>query len=92
MAGACLNRPRPGGARAPGVTRDLLRRKLRVPIFRIAWAAQRHRIAADVVAFTDRLTRIATMTSRAARDRAEPGDGLGRPRALANRLAELNTR
>jgi 2-polyprenyl-6-methoxyphenol hydroxylase-like FAD-dependent oxidoreductase len=61
------------------------------------WAARRHRIAADVVAFTDRLTRIATMKSRAAqtvRNLAMASAGHLPPvrAALANRLAELNTR
>jgi 2-polyprenyl-6-methoxyphenol hydroxylase-like FAD-dependent oxidoreductase len=62
-----------------------------------AWAAKRHRIAADVVAFTDRMTRMATMKSRAAqtvRNLAMASAGRLPPvrAALANTLAELNTR
>jgi 2-polyprenyl-6-methoxyphenol hydroxylase-like FAD-dependent oxidoreductase len=62
-----------------------------------AWAARRHRIAADVVAFTDRLTRMATMKSRAAqtvRNLAMASAGRLPPvrAALANRLAELDAR
>jgi 2-polyprenyl-6-methoxyphenol hydroxylase-like FAD-dependent oxidoreductase len=61
-----------------------------------AWATERHRIAADVVAFTDRLTRMATMKSRAAqtvRNLAMASMGRLPPvrTALANRLAELDT-
>jgi 2-polyprenyl-6-methoxyphenol hydroxylase-like FAD-dependent oxidoreductase len=62
-----------------------------------ARATQRHRIAAGVVAFTDRLTRIATIKSRAAptvRNLAMASAGRLPPvrAALANRLAELDTR
>jgi 2-polyprenyl-6-methoxyphenol hydroxylase-like FAD-dependent oxidoreductase len=62
-----------------------------------AWAAKRHRIAADVVAFTDRMTRMATMKSRAGqtvRNLAMAAAGRLPPvrAALANTLAELNTR
>ena len=32
-----------------------------------AWAAEMHKVAADVVAFTDRMTRMATLGSPAAR-------------------------
>jgi 2-polyprenyl-6-methoxyphenol hydroxylase-like FAD-dependent oxidoreductase len=62
-----------------------------------AWATQRHRIATDVVKFTDRMTRMATMKSRAAqnvRNLAMASIGRLPPvrAALANALAELNTR
>jgi len=62
-----------------------------------AWATRRHRIAADVVAFTDRMTRMATMKSRAGqtvRNLAMASAGRLPPvrAVLANRLAELNTR
>jgi hypothetical protein len=54
-----------------------------------ARAAQRHRIAAGVIAFTDRLTRMAT-----GRNLAMASAGRLPPvrAALANRLAELDTR
>ncbi len=62
-----------------------------------AWAAQRHRIAAEVVAFTDRMTTMATMKSRPAqtvRNLMVAAAGRLPPvrAGLANRLAELNTR
>jgi 2-polyprenyl-6-methoxyphenol hydroxylase-like FAD-dependent oxidoreductase len=62
-----------------------------------AWARKRHQIAADVVAFTDRMTRMATLKSRAAqtvRNLAVASAARLPPvrAALANALAELNTR
>jgi 2-polyprenyl-6-methoxyphenol hydroxylase-like FAD-dependent oxidoreductase len=62
-----------------------------------AWAAQRHRIAARVVALTDRMTWMATMKSRAAqavRNLAVASAGRLPPvrAALARTLAELDTR
>jgi 2-polyprenyl-6-methoxyphenol hydroxylase-like FAD-dependent oxidoreductase len=62
-----------------------------------AWAARRHRIARNVVALTDRMTRIATLKSPAAqavRNLAVASAGRLPPvrSALANTLAELNAR
>ena len=60
-----------------------------------AWATERHRIASDVVRMTDRLTRIATMKSRAGqhlRNVAVTLAGHMPPvrAALASKLAELD--
>jgi 2-polyprenyl-6-methoxyphenol hydroxylase-like FAD-dependent oxidoreductase len=62
-----------------------------------AWAAARHRIATDVVATTDRMTRMATLKSglgRSLRNVAFAFAGHLPPvrTALANTLAELETR
>ena len=62
-----------------------------------AWAVRRHRIAASVVALTDRVTRITTLKSRFAqkvRNLAIVSIGRLPPvrAALANTLAELNAR
>lgn len=62
-----------------------------------AWAAERHRIAANVVAFTDRMTRIATMesaTGQTLRNMAVGFAGHLPPvrAALARTLAELDAR
>jgi 2-polyprenyl-6-methoxyphenol hydroxylase-like FAD-dependent oxidoreductase len=62
-----------------------------------AWAAERHRVATDVVARTDRMTRMATMKSRAGqalRNTAIAFAGHLPPirAALAKTLAELDTR
>jgi 2-polyprenyl-6-methoxyphenol hydroxylase-like FAD-dependent oxidoreductase len=62
-----------------------------------AWAAKRHRVASDVVALTDRITRLATMKSgsrRVLRDAALAFAGHLPPvrAALARNLAELDTR
>jgi 2-polyprenyl-6-methoxyphenol hydroxylase-like FAD-dependent oxidoreductase len=61
------------------------------------WAAERHKVARDVVALTDRMTRLATIKSPAAQSLRNIAvafaDHLPPVRAtLANRLAELNTR
>lgn len=61
-----------------------------------AWANGRHRIASDVVRMTDRLTRIATMKSRAGqnlRNAAVALVGHIPPvrAALARKLAELKS-
>ena len=61
------------------------------------WAADRHRIAVDVVAMTDRMTRVATMTSsvgQSLRNAAVALLGHVPPvrAALARRLAELDAR
>ena len=60
-------------------------------------ATKRHRIAADVVAFTDRMTRMATLKSHAAQTVRNPAlaSAARLPpvrAALANTLAELDTR
>ncbi|HUI95954.1 MAG TPA: FAD-dependent monooxygenase [Xanthobacteraceae bacterium] len=62
-----------------------------------AWAQQRHKIAAEVVALTDRMTRIATMTSptgQTLRNTAVAFAGHLAPvrAAVAKRLAELDAR
>ena len=62
-----------------------------------AWAAERHRVAAEVVALTDRMTRVATIKSRAGqilRNAAiELAGHLPPVRAtVARRLAELDAR
>jgi 2-polyprenyl-6-methoxyphenol hydroxylase-like FAD-dependent oxidoreductase len=62
-----------------------------------AWASERHRVATDVVALADRMTRLATMKSRsgqALRNIAVAFAGHLPPvrTALANTLAELNAR
>src|SRR5262249_17745900 len=62
-----------------------------------ASAAKRHRIAPDVVPFTDRMTRMATLKSRVAQTvrnlAVASAASLPPVRAkLANTLAELNTR
>ena len=62
-----------------------------------AWAAERHRIAANVVAFTDRMTRIATMesaTGQLLQNMAVGFAGHLPPvrAALARTLAELDAR
>ncbi len=62
-----------------------------------AWASERHRVATDVIALTDRMTRLATMKSRTGqtlRNAAVAFAGHLPPvrTALANTLAELNTR
>ena len=62
-----------------------------------AWAAERHRIAANVVTFTDRMTRIATMesaTGHTLRNMAVGFAGHLPPvrAALARTLAELDAR
>ena len=62
-----------------------------------AWAAARHKIATDVVALTDRMTRVATMTSpvgQALRNMAVAIAGHLPPvrDAVARRLAELDAR
>jgi len=62
-----------------------------------AWAAARHRIATEVVALTDRMTRVATMTSpvgQALRNMAVVIAGHLPPvrDAVARRLAELDAR
>ncbi len=62
-----------------------------------AWASARHRVARDVVAMTDRLTRIATMkspTGKAMRNAAVAFAGHLPPvrAALAKTLAELDAR
>ena len=59
-----------------------------------AWAARRHRIATEVVAFTDRMTRLATMKSglsQAVRNTliSLVGHAPGVTGRLASRLAEL---
>ncbi len=61
------------------------------------WAIERHKIATDVVALTDRMTRVATMTSptgQALRNIAVAFAGHLPPvrAALARTLAELNSR
>ena len=61
------------------------------------WARERHRVASDVVAMTDRITRLATMKSHAGqalRNMAIAFAGHLPPvrAALARNLAELNTR
>jgi 2-polyprenyl-6-methoxyphenol hydroxylase-like FAD-dependent oxidoreductase len=61
------------------------------------WARARHRIATDVVAMTDRMTRMATMTSpvgQALRNAAVALFGHLPPvrSAVARRLAELDAR
>ncbi len=61
------------------------------------WARERHRVASDVVAMTDRITRMATMKSHAGqalRNMAIAFAGHLPPvrAALARNLAELNTR
>jgi 2-polyprenyl-6-methoxyphenol hydroxylase-like FAD-dependent oxidoreductase len=62
-----------------------------------AWAGERHRVAVDVIALTDRMTRLATMKSRTAqslRNIAVTFAGYLPPvrTAVANTLAELNAR
>ena len=62
-----------------------------------AWASERHRVARDVVAMTDRMTRIATMksaTGKALRNIAVAFAGHLPPvrAALAKNLAELDAR
>jgi 2-polyprenyl-6-methoxyphenol hydroxylase-like FAD-dependent oxidoreductase len=61
------------------------------------WAAERHQVASGVVSLTDRMTRMATLKSGAARAFRNAGMTIaGRlppvRAALAKRLAELNTR
>jgi 2-polyprenyl-6-methoxyphenol hydroxylase-like FAD-dependent oxidoreductase len=61
------------------------------------WATERHEVARDVVALTDRMTRMATMKSspaQALRNAAIAFAGHLPPvrAALARSLAELNTR
>ena len=61
------------------------------------WADERHRIALDVIKFTDRITRAATIRSgpgRILRNALLSAIGHLAPvrRAVAERLAELNTR
>jgi 2-polyprenyl-6-methoxyphenol hydroxylase-like FAD-dependent oxidoreductase len=61
------------------------------------WAGQRHRVASEVVALTDRMTRVATIESRAGqavRNAAIQFLGHFPParRAIAMRLSELSTR
>ena len=62
-----------------------------------AWASERHRVAVDVVALTDRMTRLATMKSRTGqslRNIAVTFAGYLPPvrTAVANALAELDAR
>jgi 2-polyprenyl-6-methoxyphenol hydroxylase-like FAD-dependent oxidoreductase len=62
-----------------------------------AWAAQRHKVASDVVTLTDRMTRVATMkspTGQALRNAAVAFAGHLPPvrAAVANTLAELDAR
>lgn len=62
-----------------------------------AWAAERHRIAANVVAFTDRMTRIATMESVTGQTLRNMAVGFASRlppvrAALARTLAELDAR
>jgi len=62
-----------------------------------AWAAQRHKVASDVVKLTDRMTRVATMkspTGQALRNMAVAFAGHLPPvrAAVARTLAELDTR
>ena len=62
-----------------------------------AWAAQRHKVASDVVTLTDRMTRVATMkspTGQALRNIAVAFAGHLPPvrAAVARTLAELDTR
>ena len=61
------------------------------------WAAERHQVASGVVSLTDRMTRMATLKSSAARTFRNAGMMIAGHlppvrAALANRLAELNTR
>lgn len=62
-----------------------------------AWATERHRIASDVVRMTDRLTRMATMKSRAGQHLRNVAVALAGHMppvraALASKLAELDAR
>ena len=62
---------------------------------RDAWAADRHQIAEEVVALTDRLTRIATVGSRTARTLRNAAIGVAGhlpflTHALARKIAELD--
>jgi len=62
-----------------------------------AWAADRHRVAAGVVAFTDRMTRIATLDSPAARTVRNAAISVAGhlpflSHALARNIAELDSR
>ncbi|MGC2077589.1 MAG: hypothetical protein WA728_16460, partial [Xanthobacteraceae bacterium] len=62
-----------------------------------AWAAQRHKVATDVVTLTDRMTRVATMkspTGQALRNTAVAFAGHLPPvrAAVAKTLAELDAR
>ncbi len=61
-----------------------------------AWAAERHKVAADVVAFTDRMTRMATLGSPAARSLRNAAIGVAGhlpflTHALAGKIAELDS-